>query len=368
MNTTTALTKIEEAQKTGALVFVDKNWAMEQTPLYKPEVTEIKISKENDCFNISGKFMPKREVVDRIGEANGIDFIFGEVHSVTLEDAYCGKRTVYTAVAQGRKRMSDGSYRKSSKCDYEFDPVLRAMLDFNVTELNEKTKQERRKSAKGEAYGSTLARYILELQKVAAQRANTGARLRVIRELVGMPTAFDAKDIEKPLYFGRMVQNTSYILSTKEGQIMANANALGVDVASLFGKPSLPPVAATVVEDADITPTEKPNPEPGQNPEGNGNASDLADQAAADDVDFPADESEVQQAQKNQFEEYTLTLEQYMETYKEHLNIKIQKSGVNPYELAKAEMSNKNATVESRSQMIDRVKTFLKSKHVPGVE
>jgi len=367
MNTTTALTRIEEAQKNGALVFVDKDWVAEKTPLFKPEVSEIKLNKENDCFNISGKLMPKREVVDRIGEASGVDFIFGEVRNVTVEDDTCGKRTVYTAVAQGRKMMSDGSYRMSSKCDYEFDPVLRAMLDFNVTELNEKTKQERRKSAKGEAYGSTLARYILELQKVATQRANTGARLRVIRELVGMPTAFDPKDIEKPVLFGRMVQNTEYILKTPEGRTMATAKALGMDISTLFGKPSLPPAAATVV-DADITPAEKPNPEPEQNPEGNGNSSDLADQAAADDVDFPADESEVQQAQKNQFEEYTLTLEQYMETYKEHLNIKIQKSGVNPYELAKAEMSNKNATVESRSQMIDRVKTFLKSKHVPGVE
>ena len=365
MNTTTALTRIEEAQKAGALVFVDKDWVTEKTPLFKPEVSEIKLNKENDCFNISGKFMPKREVVDRIGEASGIDFIFGEVRNVTVEDDTCGKRTVYTAVAQGRKMMSDGSYRMSSKCDYEFDPVLRAMLDYNVTELTEKTKQQKKKNAKGEEYGSTLARYILELQKVATQRANTGARLRVIRELVGMPTAFDSKDIDKPLYFGRMVQNTEYILKTPEGRTMATAKALGMDISTLFGRPSLPPAAATVVEDADITPAEKTNPEPEQKPEGNGNAANLADQAANDDVDFPADENEVQQAEKARLDELTYTLEQYM-SYKEYLNIKTG-SGVNPYELAMAELNNKNATIESRSKMIDRVRDFLVKKHVPGV-
>jgi hypothetical protein len=147
MSNSTALTKIEKAQKDGALVFVDKDWLEEKTPLYKPETTELAINKETECFNISGKFMPKREVVDRIGEASGVDFIFGETKSTTVQDDTCGKRTVYTSYAQGRRLMPDGSWRTSSKCDYEFDPVLRAMLDFDVTELTEETKQKQRKTA-----------------------------------------------------------------------------------------------------------------------------------------------------------------------------------------------------------------------------
>jgi len=367
MNNTTALTKIEDARKKGALVFVDKEWVAEKTPLFKPEVSEIKLDKENDCFSISGKLMPKREVVDRIGEASGIDFIFGEVRNVTVEDDACGKRTVFTAVAQGRKMMSDGSYRTSSKCDYEFDPVLRAMLDYDVTELNAETKQRRRKSAKGEYYGSTLARYILELQKVGAQRANTGARLRVIRELVGMPVAFNPKDIEQPLVFGRMVQNTDYILKTPEGRTMATAKALGMDISTLFGKQTLPPAP---VQDAEYTVTGngENEPEPEQKTEdGVNTAAELANEAASDeDVDFPADESDAQKAEKAKFDELTLNLEQYMLTYKEVLNTTV-KSGVNPYVLAQNEMNDKNATSESRSKMIERVRTFLISKHVKGV-
>jgi hypothetical protein len=86
MNNTTALTKIENAQKAGALVFVDKDWLEEKTPLYKPETTELQVNKDTDCFNISGKFMPKREVVDRIGEASGVDFILGETKSNIVQD------------------------------------------------------------------------------------------------------------------------------------------------------------------------------------------------------------------------------------------------------------------------------------------
>jgi len=351
MNGTTALSRIEEAQKKGALVFVDKDWVAEKTPLFKPEVSEIKLDKENDCFNISGKFMPKRELVDRIGEASGVDFIFGEVRSVTLEDNACGKRTVYIAVAQGRKMMSDGSYRTSSKCDYEFDPVLRAMLDYNVTELNDKTKQQQRTGRDGKPYGSSLARYILELQKVATQRANTGARLRVIRELVGMPTAFEAKDIEKPLLFGRMVQNTEYILKTPEGRSLATAKALGFDISDLFGgRPQI-----VDAETVNITPQgETP---PGETPPNTNQAETSDEPEFPDEPTGPGSEKEDERTQKG------LLIEQLMITYKDALDV-VSKNGKNPYKMAQEELDNPNATIESRDSMIKRLYDWLHNKGI----
>jgi len=357
MNGTTALTRIEAAQKAGALVFVDKDWVTEKTPLFKPEVSEIKLDKENDCFNISGKFMPKREVVDRIGEASGIDFVFGEVRSVTLEDEICGKRTVYTAVAQGRKMMSDGSYRTSSKCDYEFDPVLRAMLDFDVTELTAQTKLKRRRSSKGEEYGPTLAKYILELQKVATQRANTGARLRVIRELVGMPTAFALKDIEKPLYFGRMVQNTEYILKTPEGRSLATAKALGIDISTLFGKPQ---IAAS--EPINVTPNDMP-PSNETPPADNTAASLAAEAAESTEPEFPDEPTVPGSEQEDLLVQKGLVIEQIMNSYKDALNV-VSKNGKNPYNMAQEELANPNATPETRDSMIERLRTWLKAKGI----
>jgi len=356
MSESTALMRIEQAQKVGALVFVDKDWVAEKTPLFRPEVSEIKVNKETECFNISGKYMPKREVVDRIGEASGIDFIFGEVRTETIEDTACGKHTVYKAVAQGRKRLSDGSYRTSSKCDYEFDPVLRAMLDYNVTELNEKTKQQQKTGQGGKPYGSTLARYILELQKVAAQRANTGARLRVIRELVGMPVAFDLKDIEKPLYFGRIVQNTDFILKTEEGRKMSTAQALGVDISAIFGKPQI-----TAFEPINVTPNETPPSD--ETPPPDNTAASLAAEAAADEPEFPDEPTGPGSEQKDLLTEKTLCIEALMASYKDALDV-VSKNGKNPYKMAEEELKNPNATIESRDSMIDRLKVWLKAKGI----
>ena len=180
--------------------------------------------------------MPKRAVVDRIGEAAGITFVDGNTRTDVINDpSFGGSCTVYIGRAQGKVRMPDGTWRMSSICEYEFNPTARAMSDYKVTELNAETKKQK-KTYEGKPYGNTLAEAILEYKKVARQRANTGARLRVIRELVGMPIDLTEEQIAKPVLFGRIVQNTSHILQSPEGRILATAQALGVDMSSLFGR------------------------------------------------------------------------------------------------------------------------------------
>jgi hypothetical protein len=360
MDNKTALTKIDKAQKHGALVFFDRENGFPQVDLYRLEITEMTINKENDCHGISSgkkkQYMPKKEVVDRIGEASGIVFVFGKTTTQTLEDASCGKRTVYTGLAQGKIRMSDGTWRTSSLCDYGFDPTLRAMLDYDVTELTAQTRNKR-KSYEGKEYGATLARAILEYQKVAVQRANTGARLRVIRELRGMPIAFSEEELSKPLYFGRIVQNTSYILQTPEGRTMATAQALGMDISTLFGGKKLPDPTQGRQEAApnDYPPADEP---PGDPPDNN-NTADLAEE-----VDFPDEPAgEGTPAGESEFQRLTNSLRKFLEGYKTELDV-VTKTGRNPYKLAEEELANPSATEETRSVMIERLRSYLKAKGI----
>jgi hypothetical protein len=362
-NVTKALTVLKDAVKAGALAFVTKEDCMAVTPLYKPEITVIQLrlpadknDQNADVYNISGKYMPKREIVDRIGEATGLIFIHEgcKTWTETYDDDIAGKRMVYVSEQQAKKRMSDGSWRTSSVQAYEFDPVMRAMLDYNVTELNAQTKQTKNK------WGKTLAQTILEYTKVARQRAETGARLRVIRELTNMPTAFSAEDAAKPLVFGRFAQNTDYILQTREGRAMASAQALGVDVASLFGgrkispeeneiAPAVETEQRTALPSSSVTEYEEVDYEDSSAPE---NAESLAEQAA-------------QPSGGNEFEELTLTLEQLTTSYKDILDTTL-KTGQNPYKLAMGELdaNNFNASEITRRGMIKRVKDFLMARGV----
>lgn len=359
---TKALAVLQGAVKNGALTFVTKEDCMAVTPLYKPEISVInlKLPKDKndqsaDVYNISGKFMPKREIVDRIGEATGLVFIHDgcKTWTETYEDDIAGKRTVYISEQQAKKRMSDGSWRTSSVQAYEFDPVMRAMLDYNVTELNAQTKQTKDKWGK-----KTLAQTILEYTKVARQRAETGARLRVIRELTNMPTAFSPEDAAKPLVFGRFAQNTDYILQTREGRAMASAQALGVDVASLFGGRKISPEENEIEPSVETEQRTALPPSPaeyedvGYDSSAPENAESLAEQAA-------------QPSGENEFEALTLTLEQLTTTYKDILDTTL-KTGQNPYRLAMEELdaNNFNASEISRQEMIKRVKDFLRARRI----
>jgi hypothetical protein len=176
-----------------------------------------------------------------------------------------------------------------------------------------------------------------------------------------MPIAFSDDELSRPLYLGRIVQNTSYILQTPEGRAMATAQALGVDISALFGGKRLPDPAAIQTEGNPPAGEQTPDDTPPEN-----NIADLAAEAAADnDVDFPEDtEGETQQAE-TEFMRLTGTLEEYM-SYKEYLDVTTT-SGTNPYKLAQAELNSKTATEESREKMINRIRNFLIGKHVPGV-
>ncbi|MGP1444330.1 hypothetical protein [Treponema sp.] len=380
-----AIAVIDNAQQKGALVFVTREDCVGVTPLYKPEVTVInlrlpkaKYDNDADVYDIQGKYMPKREIVDRIGEATGLVFIREGCRTWTelREDDIAGKRTVFMSEQQAKKRLSDGSFRTSSVQTYEFDPVLRAMVDFNVTELNAGTKQTKLRDG-----GKTLAQTILENTKVARQRAETGARLRVIRELTNMPTAFSKTDAAKPLIFGRIAQNTDYILQTPEGRAMASAQALGIDVAALFGGRKFPAAEQEALVSAQPVPEALSAAGEAENEE----TYLLEAQTSADESSYTADmqgtngseekelfdpagsaEQAPERANGNsEFETLTEALDQWCEAYRELLNVTL-KNGSNPYQLAQAELDANNfaATVETRKAMIVRIKKYLEANGV----
>jgi hypothetical protein len=322
--------------------------------LYKTEVTKITLDPKTDCHTISGKLMLKREVVDRVAEASAISYIPSGCRTWTeTRDDSAGKRTVFISEQQGKMRLPGGSYRIGSVQTYDFDPNLRAMLDMGVDEWNEQTKQKRKTGDNGQPYGKTLAMQAMEYAKFGRQRAETGARLRVVKELTGMPTAFDPKEAEKPLVFARVVQNTDYLLKTPEGRLLAAAQATGTQdvIAGLYGRQALPGTQEEPAEPRDVTGSgDTENPPPA--------GASLAEEAAGDDW------TNLKPVRKtDEFEALTVKLEEYVNGYENILNRTLRGDDgteVNPYEIALAELGNPAATAASRENMIGRIERLVK--------
>jgi hypothetical protein len=268
---------------------------------------------------------------------------------------------VYIGKAQGKRRAPDGSWQVSCICEYEFDPVLRALMDKNVLKLTEQTEK-------------LVGRQIMEYRKMGRQRANTGARLRVIRQLVAMPTAFEGKDALRPLCFARIVQNTDYILQTAEGRALATAQALNLDVAALYGRAALnaPTVAVDTVREPPVTEPALPVAEVVDTVSAlpmvevvSGDEPALVEQAAprlsAVEPDFVAPQP---QAAPSEFDQLTRALEDYLYGYTEELNVTTV-AGMNPYALGEAELADSHANIFTRKAMLGRIKAFLEKKGVP---
>lgn len=334
-----ALTVIENARKQNALVFVNQENYQTGIELYKTEATVIQ-SKPEEFHNLQGKYMPNRAVTDRIGEAAGVQFVAGDVRAETRDDEIAGKRTVFVGTAQGKVRMPDGSWRMSALEEYEFDPTLRAMLDKKIDYITDSNR-------------SVFARTALEYTKVARQRAATGARLRVIRQLTGMPVNFTQADISRPMVFTRVVQNTAHILETKEGRTLATMQALGMTTESLYGKK--PAINEERVEqmpqlkdEENLKPADTSGFEQETEP-----AADTASLAAQ------ANPAGMKSAEDQEFEELTISLEELLNSNKETLNIATRTG--NPYDKGIAELDKLTATIESRKSMIANLTNWLEA-------
>jgi hypothetical protein len=88
-----------------AIMCINQAYNRSDVALYKTEYSIVRFYLD-DFHNISGKYSPKKETVDKIANLSGISFIQQSSRHWTelREDPLCGKRTVFLAEEQGRKQ------------------------------------------------------------------------------------------------------------------------------------------------------------------------------------------------------------------------------------------------------------------------
>jgi len=184
------------------------------SPLLKVDLSVVQIDARDvraggETHNIGGQLTPSRSALDKIADATGIDF--------TQADTRKEGENIWVGKSSGRRKNPDGTWRNAT-CEYELD------LDVRAEEVH------KRQSDKAKA-----EKEILQLRKFARQRADTGARLRVIRELTGLKTGFAQGELDKPFVFARYQINTELIMSDPDMKRAAINQALGTKQ-EIFGE------------------------------------------------------------------------------------------------------------------------------------
>jgi hypothetical protein len=144
---------------------------------------------------------------------------------------------------------------------------------------------------------------------------------------------------------------------------MATAQALGVDMATLFGGRKLPSPTETLPE---RPPTDYPpaDEQPPDVPPANNNTADLAAEAAGEEPDFPEEPAGPgTPPEETEFERLSHSLDRIMISYKAELDV-VSKNGRYPYKMAEEELANPSATEETRRSMIGRLRAYIEAKRI----
>ena len=201
-------------------------------PILRADVAIVKIDARDvkdggETHRIGGQFVPARSAIDKVGDAAG----------VTFDARLCGTRKegprLWVGRAVGRRRNPDSSWRTVSG-EYEWD------VDVREAEARDRLEaQVRNGKIKPQDVAPRLAAEVQQMMKFGRARADTGARLRVIRMLTGMKTAFARGELDRPFVLARFSVNAEALMADPDMRQRLVDQALG-GTAEVYGPPREP--------------------------------------------------------------------------------------------------------------------------------
>lgn len=265
MDKNKALAVFDQHKKTGtALMYARREEIADVPQQYEPLLTTCIFNKEDFISMGQGNFYPPKPIVNQISDAAGVSFISGscgtkvkgdwdKVEIIQHKDGFYEVKGDYGIIgfAQGYRIGPDGKKRLSSVCEYEFNVCDRVNLEKFMGKYPPNSPMEARKQ-------------LYEVKKFSTRRASTGAELAVCRELAGIPTAFKAQDLGKPMIFSQIIESNSYklgiaaeLMKTPDGRKSVASAMLGASD-DIYGQAQEAQPALI----HDVTPEPEAEPEP----------------------------------------------------------------------------------------------------------
>jgi len=215
--------------------FVKPSHLEELSPLLEVHIEAITVTK-GEFHDLQGSYMPHKETLDKFAAAAGVSYnTIAESTRKEGDGCYVGR-------SQGMVMGPDGKMILGDVCEYEFDVDVR----LEELKLKGKTAWDNGQKSSRPYTPAELASERVQLQKVARQRANTGARNRATVSILGMQTGFknlfakndpDTKTVT--FLFSRIIVNA------KNEMVMNRMlDNLGPSTAMLYGSQGPAQIAA----------------------------------------------------------------------------------------------------------------------------
>ena len=170
---------LERLRGRGFAVYADAGALVVSDPAVGARLRVVTVDPAR-CHDVSGKLMPRRDQLDELARSVGVSFVPGG----------CGTRKegpyVWVGRAVARCLRPDGRHSEFVG-EYEWDAELR-LEEWVAGRHQPPTEIEK-------------AKEFLGLRKFGRARADTGARMRALRAVLGIPTAFSRDEARRPMVF-----------------------------------------------------------------------------------------------------------------------------------------------------------------------
>ncbi len=250
------------------------------SPLYKyhVELVPVRLEKDaEDTYWTNGGYALRKGLLNRLALAAGVQFIESGTYGTRID------RVTYRARAQGAIKRADGTWSRSEVDQKEIcleDEEEKFRADFirkaakGITD--QKAAQDAADIFKGtwvtttDKWGNQVNAFIVDesdrdryvehatrenmvlLKKTWAEKAMTGAKLRVIRALLGIKGSYTKSELSRPFAVPSVIFSPDY--SDPEIRKMMIAQGMN-SAANMFGSSQIPvrqmDVDDNVVYDAD---------------------------------------------------------------------------------------------------------------------
>lgn len=182
----------------------------------------LRVDLEADTYEVDGgKRAPNARFINRVAAGAGINFL----HATRLDDGRDASLAHATVLAEMRR--PDGS-------------MIRTTGSKRVSAL----------AYVAQKYGADwkssdkAVKFYTQFCKFVAERAETGAKVRAVRGLLGMKASYTVDELRKPFIIPQIQMNAEAIAADPDGRRMLLASAVGA-IGTVFGNgngaaPALP--------------------------------------------------------------------------------------------------------------------------------
>jgi len=247
--------EIEQEQNDGAIIFLPS--AIVPESFYRPVLEKIWLN-ENDIYSAQGKFRVRYEGLLKLANAAGIEWSAPDSGRAdnNSDKLYVAFRAV------GLIRKADGKlYPTASSYDLDLELVKEELEELYQQKAKNMKKSDKEKE---EYVRYCVARDWLHKRKHKVTLAESGAKARVIRSILGLQSQYSsAQDIGRPFVIVR------FILDHQNPDIkQAMLSAARENMSAIYGGPAstpsiLPKYESPVCDDNVIdVPHQEAKPEP----------------------------------------------------------------------------------------------------------